>query len=111
IGITPHLSIASVLKRTGHPDVTVHLVTRDQAPLQSLLAPLQDAGCIVLHRTAATGRPDLRKLLGPPQPDTVIGCCGPDTMISDFEQAAADWPGDNVHIERFVAPPPPPLDP
>jgi ferredoxin-NADP reductase len=110
IGITPYLSVASVLNRIGHPDVTVHLVTRDQAPLQSLLAPLQEAGCIVLHRTAATGRPDLRKLLGPPQPDTVIGCCGPDTMIADFEQAAADWPGDNVHIERFIAQPPS-LDP
>jgi vanillate O-demethylase ferredoxin subunit len=106
IGITPYLSIASYLQRVGHPDFTVHLVIRDRAPLQSLLAPLLEAERIVLHRTAATGRPDIGELLGRLHSDTVIGCCGPETMIADFERAAADWPSDSVHVERFVAPPP-----
>jgi vanillate O-demethylase ferredoxin subunit len=105
IGITPYLSIVSALQRAGHPDVRVHLVVRDQVPLEALVAPLLRAGLIVLHRTSAGGRPDIGALLGPVPPDAVIGVCGPETMIADFERAAAGRPRENVHIERFVPPP------
>jgi vanillate O-demethylase ferredoxin subunit len=110
IGITPYLSIARALQRAGHPDFRVHLVVRDQVPLESLVAPLMRAGRIVLHRTATNGRPDIGALLDTMPPDAVIGVCGPGTMIDDFETAAAGRPEDNLHVERFV-PPPLVLDP
>jgi ferredoxin-NADP reductase len=110
IGITPFLSIASALQRVGHADFRVHLVVRDQVPLESLVAPLMRTGRIVLHRTAMHGRPQVGALLDMMPPDAVIGVCGPDTMIDDFEKAAAGRPEGNLHVERFV-PPPLVLDP
>jgi ferredoxin-NADP reductase len=105
IGITPYLSIARALQRLGHADFRVHLVVRDQVPLEVLVAPLMRAGRIVLHRTSTAGRPDISALLGPVRPDAVIGVCGPETMIVDFERAASARLQKNVHVERFVPPP------
>ena len=105
IGITPYLSIASQLQRTGHDDFRVHFVTRRKLPLDHLLAPLIEDGRLVVHRTSENGRPDIASLLPEPQANTLIGCCGPESMISDFETATRDWPVGNLHIERFVPPP------
>lgn len=104
IGITPYLSVASYLQRMGHRDFKVHLIMRDRMPLGSRLAALLQDERIALHSTVDHGRPDLSTLLGAVSSDTVIGCCGPETMIADFERAAADWPAERVHVERFVAP-------
>ena len=110
IGLTPYLSIAGYLRRIGHPDFKVHLITRDRVPLEHLLGPLMQDGRIVVHRTSRTGRPDIAALLEQRGAETAAGCCGPEEMTSDFERATAEWPADHVHIERFV-PPPLPLDP
>ena len=110
IGVTPYLSIASYLRRIGHPDFKVHVVARDRVPLEHLLGPLLEDGRIVVHRTSGTGRPDISALLGQSHAETAIGCCGPEGMIGDFERATAEWPADHVHIERFV-PPQLPVDP
>ena len=39
----------------------------------------------------------------------MVGCCGPESMLVDFERATAAWPPAQVHVERFV-PPPLPVD-
>ncbi len=104
IGVTPYLSAANYLQRNGHENFTVHLVTRGPVPLEDRLRPLVEDGRVVIHRTSENGRPDIASLLPAPQPGAVIGCCGPESMLGDFEQAAAGWPEDSVHIERFVAP-------
>ena len=104
IGVTPYLSIATYLNRISHPDFRVHVIVRDVMPLECLLGPLIDQGRIVLHRTAETGRPDIAALLGSATLGKVVGCCGPESMIGDFERATEDWPADSVHVERFVAP-------
>jgi ferredoxin-NADP reductase len=110
IGVTPFLSVASYLRRTGHGEFRLHIVARNRLPLQHLLAPLIDEGRIVAHRTANDGRPDIASLLPAARADTLIGCCGPEAMLADFERASKVWPAESVHIERFV-PPPLPLDP
>ena len=109
IGLTPYLSIAGYLRRIGHPDFKVHLVTRDRVPLEHLLGPLMQDGRVVVHRTSRSGRPDIAALLERTGAETAVGCCGPEGMTSDFERATAEWPADHVHIERFV-PPPRPVD-
>jgi vanillate O-demethylase ferredoxin subunit len=78
--------------------------------MEALVAPLVRAGRVVLHRTSANGRPDIGALLAAADVDAVIGVCGPESMIADFERAAAGRPEANVHVERFV-PPPLVLDP
>lgn len=110
IGVTPFLSAAHYLRRIGHGDFKLHVIARGLLPLHRELAPLIADGRIVRHDTREASRPDLIALLGEARDDTVIGCCGPDSMIADFERAASGWPDANVHIERFV-PPALPLDP
>jgi vanillate O-demethylase ferredoxin subunit len=105
IGVTPYLSAANYLRRIGHEDFTLHVVTRGPPPLNHLLGPLIDEGRAVIHRTSETGRPDIAALLPAREAGTVIACCGPDSMLHDFEQAAARWPDGSVHIEHFVPPP------
>lgn len=46
---------------------------------------------------------DLASLLGQPQDDTVVYCCGPEALLNAVEQQCAGWPEDALHIERFAA--------
>jgi vanillate O-demethylase ferredoxin subunit len=105
IGVTPFLSMAQHLVRTGEADFTLHLIVREEVPLAAQLASLIDEGRVVVHRTSRAGRPDLAPLIGAAAPDTMVACCGPESMTDDFERATSAWPAANVHIERFVAPP------
>jgi ferredoxin-NADP reductase len=105
IGVTPFLSAAAYLKRTGHADFKLHLMVRSRPPLADRLEPFVRAGQVVLHDTVSAARPDIAALIGPPSSRNVVACCGPQGMIDDFEQASRDWPDDRVHIERFVPPP------
>jgi len=104
--VTPFLSMARHLARTGDADFMLHLIVREEVPLAAQLAPLIDEGRVVVHRTSRTGRPDLAELVGDAGPETLAACCGPESMIDDFERVTAAWPAAHVHIERFVAPPP-----
>ncbi|KZD21985.1 PDR/VanB family oxidoreductase [Tardiphaga robiniae] len=110
IGVTPFLSAAAWLKRMGRSKFTLHMIARGEPPLADLLAPLRKSGHVVIHDTSSGQRPDIAALVGRPLSDVALACCGPDSMIDDFEQASRDWPADRVHIERFV-PPPLPVDP
>jgi ferredoxin-NADP reductase len=110
IGVTPFLSAAAYLKRIGRPNFKLHLVLRGEPPLADLLAPLLKAGHVVIYNTTAAKRPIVASIIGRPLPDVAVGCCGPESMIDDFEQATRDWPVERVHIERFV-PPLLPVDP
>jgi ferredoxin-NADP reductase len=110
IGVTPFLSAAGFLKRTGRPHFKLHLLARGEPPLQALLAPFIEAGDVVVYDTARSRRPAVASLVGTPMSGRAAGCCGPESMLDDFEQATRDWPGERVHIERFV-PPVLPVDP
>ncbi|WP_244206606.1 PDR/VanB family oxidoreductase [Streptomyces swartbergensis] len=48
---------------------------------------------------------DLDGLLGVPQPDTKVYCCGPEPLLAAVEQKCAAWPREALHVERFVAKP------
>ncbi|MBB4368904.1 vanillate O-demethylase ferredoxin subunit [Bradyrhizobium sp. cir1] len=106
IGVTPFLSVVRHLQRTAQAEFTLHLVAREEVPLAAHLGSLIEAGTVVVHRTSRAGRPDLAELVGDPDPETLVACCGPEGMTEDFERLTTAWPTANVHIERFVAPPP-----
>jgi vanillate O-demethylase ferredoxin subunit len=105
IGVTPFLSAANYLKRTGRTDFKLHVVARGALPLPDLLAPLMESGHVVVHDTAESERPDIAALIGMPLSGGAIACCGPEGMIDAFEQASRGWPAALVHVERFVPPP------
>jgi ferredoxin len=48
---------------------------------------------------------DLDGLLGQPQPDTKVYCCGPEPLLNAVEHRCAGWPKGSLHVERFVAKP------
>ena len=52
-----------------------------------------------------TGLLDLDGLLGVPQPDTLVYCCGPEPLLTAVEQRCAAWPACSLHVERFSAKP------
>ena len=104
IGVTPFLSAAAFLKRTGRSNFRLHLAVRGETPLTALLAPFMETGHVVVYDTTRSRRPALASLVGTPMAGVAAGCCGPESMIDDFEQATRDWPAERVHIERFVPP-------
>ncbi len=46
---------------------------------------------------------DLDTLLGRPEDDTVVYCCGPEPLLAAVEERCVAWPADSLHIERFAA--------
>lgn len=59
-----------------------------------------------------TGLLDLDSLLGSPQPDTKVYCCGPERLLNAVEQrCAAHWPRGALHVERFAPKPDDSVDP
>jgi cytochrome P450/ferredoxin-NADP reductase len=52
-----------------------------------------------------TGFLPLDSLLGQPQADTKIYCCGPEPLLNAVEQRSTHWPKGSLHVERFVAKP------
>jgi ferredoxin len=49
-----------------------------------------------------TGLLDLDSLLGTPQPDTLVYCCGPEPLLAAVERSCAAWPARSLHVERFA---------
>jgi ferredoxin len=52
-----------------------------------------------------TGLLPLPALLGTPEPDTAIYCCGPEPLLAAVESHAAGWPPGSLHLERFAPKP------
>ena len=44
---------------------------------------------------------DLDRLLGAPQDDVLVYCCGPEPLLAAVEQRCARWPSGALHLERF----------
>lgn len=42
-------------------------------------------------------------LLGTPQADTLVYCCGPEALLEAVEGACQAWPAGALHLERFHA--------
>jgi ferredoxin-NADP reductase len=51
------------------------------------------------------GMLDLESVLGTPQPDTLVYCCGPEGLLSAVEKFCEKWPLGTLHLERFTAKP------
>ncbi len=49
-----------------------------------------------------TGDLPLDELLGRPDPDTAVYCCGPEGLLTAVEQRCEAWPAGALHVERFA---------
>jgi vanillate monooxygenase ferredoxin subunit len=106
IGITPLLSMARQLVRTGAP-FALHYCTRsrERTAFRDELTQPPFLGRVHLHHDG--GDPsrglDVRALLAGRPDGAHLYCCGPAPLMRAVKDAASagGWPGDAVHFESF----------
>lgn len=114
IGITPILSHARALARTGRCATVLYAYRPGQAAHLDDVRTLTGRGVRLVEAiSAAEARTALAGLLADMPFGTHAYACGPPAMLAAYEQAAAHagWPAGRVHLERFVAPELDPGDP
>ncbi|WP_205326082.1 PDR/VanB family oxidoreductase [Glycomyces sp. YM15] len=102
IGITPILPMIAAAHAAG-ADWTLHYGGRSRRSM----AFLDELGAygdrVTVLAADEVGLPDLDALLGSPEPDTLVYCCGPGGLLDAVEQRCAAWPAGALHLERFAA--------
>ncbi|MFJ2240401.1 PDR/VanB family oxidoreductase [Streptomyces sp. NPDC087859] len=101
IGITP---IAPMLRAAdaASADWELHYGGRSRRSMTFLQA-LEDASGhrVTPYPQDEVGLIDLHRILGTPQPDTLVYSCGPEPLLRAVEQHCANWPEGTLHLERF----------
>ena len=108
IGITPVLAMAQKLASVG-AEYQVHYFVRgtDHVAFRDRLKGSEAAGRLQIHAglDAAKVKAVLGEVLARPRQDAHAYCCGPGVFMDTVaEVAAAEWPSERVHFERFQAP-------
>ena len=104
IGITPILPMIAEAEAAG-ADWRLLYGGRERATMAFVdeLAPYGDR--VTLAPQNEAGPLDLAAVLGTPQPDTLVYCCGPEGLLAAVEELCADWPPGALHLERFAPKP------
>ena len=104
IGITPMLPMIAEANAAGS-DWRLLYGGRERASMAFLdeLAPY--GGRVTIVPQDEQGMLDLEPVLGTPQPDTLVYCCGPEGLLHAVEKFCEKWPPGTLHIERFAAKP------
>lgn len=106
IGVTPIVSMAAELARTG-ASFELHYSTRTPAaPFAEELAGWAGAANFH-HYCGGRDRPGglrIEQLLGRAPPGSVVYCCGPQAYMDAVRAATASWPEGSVRFEAFQAP-------
>jgi ferredoxin-NADP reductase len=104
IGITPLLPMIAEADASG-ADWRLHYGGRERASMAFLdeLARYGDRVNIVPQDEQ--GMLNLEDVLGTPQSNTLVYCCGPEGLLAAVEKFCANWPPGVLHLERFSAKP------
>ena len=107
IGITPFIAMATQLEREAQP-FELHYAMRAE-PRGAYIKSLRERYGHRIHTYFDDQKQSLplARLLGAQPLGTHIYVCGPAPMIDWVLKSARDagWPNENVHHERFLAPP------
>ncbi len=101
IGITPIVAMIEAAEARG-ADWHLLYLGRSRASMAFLDRFEGDPRVTLVPRDEGD-RFDLDSLLGVPQPDTLVYCCGPSALLDAVEAGCAGWPDSSVHLERFAA--------
>ena len=105
IGITPLLSMAYKLK-TLRKSFELHMCARshEYAPFKKELEGF--GGLAKTHMHISDGDPsqrlDVSSLLKQPLPESLVYCCGPQSLMDAVGQATSDWGAKKIHFETFT---------
>jgi cytochrome P450/ferredoxin-NADP reductase len=104
IGVTPILAMVRAAAQAGTPFSVVYGGrTRATMAFAAELAAAAGDALTLLPQDEA-GLPDLARLLGELDEETVVYACGPAPMLAAVEQECARLGiGDRLHLERFAA--------
>jgi ferredoxin-NADP reductase len=106
IGITPILPMIDAAAAAG-AQWELHYGGRSRRSMAFLESLERVSGHLTLHPQDEVGLIDLDALLGTPQQDTLVYCCGPEPLLVAVEQRCAvgkggPWPTGTLHLERFA---------
>jgi ferredoxin-NADP reductase len=104
IGIAPLLPMIAEADAAG-ADWTLLYGGRERASMAFVDELAQYGDKVTIAPENETGMLDLAPVLGVPQPDTLIYCCGPEGLLAAVEKYCGDWPPGALHLERFSAKP------
>jgi len=101
IGITPMLAMIEAAEARG-ADWSLLYGGRSRASM-AFLDQLEVDDRVTVWPQDELGLLDLASVLGTPQPDTLVYCCGPGALLDAVEEGCAAWPDGSLHLERFAA--------
>lgn len=101
IGITPILPMIEAAEARG-ADWNLLYVGRSRATM-AFLDRFEGDDRVTVWPRDENGRFDLASVIGTPQPDTRVYCCGPAALMDAVEGGCAGWPAGSLHLERFTA--------
>ncbi len=104
IGITPMLPMIRAAGRAG-ADWRLVYGGRHRASMAFLDELAQHGDRVTVWPQDEQGFLPLTSLLGTPEPETAIYCCGPEPLLAAVETQSAHWPAGSLHLERFAPKP------
>lgn len=103
IGITPILTMIAEAERVG---ADWRLLYGGRSRLSMAFRDELSGsypGRVAIHPQDESGLLDLHAVLGEPDEDTLVYCCGPEPLLAAVEAVCAAWPEKALHVERFSA--------
>lgn len=110
IGITPILPMVAAAHAAG-ADWRLHYIGRRRAGMAFLDELARHGDRVTVYPRDETGRPGPDTLLGAARPDTLVYCCGPESLLDTVRRGCAGRSAGVLHLERFAVPVPPASDP
>ncbi len=104
IGITPMLPMVRAARAAG-ADWRLVYGGRERASMAFLDELGEHGDRVMVWPQDERGLLPLADLLGTPEPETLVYCCGPEPLLGAVEAACSGWPAGSLHVERFVARP------
>ncbi len=101
IGITPILPMIAAAEAAG-ARWTLAYGGRQAASMAFRDKLTAHGDKVRIHPQDSHGLLPLDDILGVPQPDALVYCCGPEPLLQAVEQRCASWPHGALHVERFA---------
>jgi ferredoxin-NADP reductase len=102
IGITPILPmVAAATAADARWELHYGGRTRNSMAFREHLSGTYGAR-VAVHPQDEKGLLDLDAILGTPNADTLVYCCGPEPLLRAVEAHCASWPAGALHVERFA---------
>jgi ferredoxin-NADP reductase len=104
IGITPIVPMVRAAEAAG-AEWRLLYGGRDRQSMAFLDELLNYGDRVTVAPQNETGLLDIERWLATPEPDTLIYCCGPESLLQTVEDRTAHWPRNVLHVERFAPKP------